>query len=135
MPVRTSLFVAAFALAGCTGAPEPIDGASAGLADAGPTAKPAFSAEIRRTAYGVPHIKADDFAGIGYGFGYASAQDNICEIADRMMTVTASRARYLGPGENDVHIASDVYHQRLIDMGEIESLLQGPAGSPDTPSA
>src|SRR5262245_54885803 len=57
-----------------------------------------FAAEIRRSVYGDPHIKALDMGGIGYGFGYASAEDNICEILDRMMTVTATRAKYLGPG-------------------------------------
>jgi len=94
-----------------------------------------FSAEIRRTAYGVPHIKADDFGGIGYGFGYASAEDNICEILDRMMTVTASRARFLGPGDGDANVLSDVYHRNVIDSGETEHLLAGPAGLADTPSA
>ncbi|MEZ5938160.1 MAG: penicillin acylase family protein [Hyphomonadaceae bacterium] len=98
-------------------------------------ASPEFSAEIRRTAYGVPHIKADDMGGIGYGYGYASAQDNICEVMDRYMTVRAERARYLGPGENDANIASDLYHRRMIDTGRVEALLAGPADSPDTPSA
>lgn len=94
-----------------------------------------FSAEIRRTAYGVPHIKADDFGGIGYGFGYASAQDNLCEILDRMLTVRAERARYLGPGKDDANIASDLYHQRVNQAGDTEKLLAGPATSVDTPSA
>ncbi len=97
--------------------------------------KQGFSAEIRRTAYGVPHIKATDIGGIGYGFGYASAEDNVCEILDRMMTVSATRAKYLGPGEKDANIDSDVYHQRLIQLGEPEKLLAGPATSIDTPSA
>ncbi len=100
-----------------------------------PAASHAFSAEIRRTAYGVPHIKADDFGGIGFGFGYASAQDNLCEILDRMLTVRAERARYLGPGEDDANIASDVYHQRVNQAGDSEKLLAGPASSVDTPSA
>ncbi|MEY4857429.1 MAG: hypothetical protein RLZZ97_2259, partial [Gemmatimonadota bacterium] len=30
---------------------------------------------IRRTAYGVPHISASDFRGIGIGLGYAQAED------------------------------------------------------------
>jgi acyl-homoserine-lactone acylase len=94
-----------------------------------------FSAEIRRTMYGIPHIKASDIGGIGYGFGYASAEDNICEILDRMMTVSATRARYLGPGAKDVNVDSDVYHTRLNQLNEIDKLLKGPAGSPDTPSA
>jgi acyl-homoserine-lactone acylase len=30
---------------------------------------------IRRAAYGVPHIGADNFRGIGIGLGYAQAED------------------------------------------------------------
>ena len=60
MPTRLLSGAAAIALlASCVGAP--------GAGDAG------MSAEIRRTAYGVPHIKADDYAGIGYGFGANTA--------------------------------------------------------------
>lgn len=93
-----------------------------------------FSAEIIRTAYGVPHIKASEMGGIGYGYGYASAQDNVCEIADRLLTVSGERAKFLGPGENDANIASDLYHRRMIASGRVEALLAGPPGSPDTPT-
>jgi hypothetical protein len=30
-----------------------------------------YSAEIRRTEYGIPHIVASDYASLGYGYGYA----------------------------------------------------------------
>ena len=49
------------------------------------TAVPAQAASdivIRRTEYGIPHIKAKDFKGIGYGYGYALAQDQVCLMAD-----------------------------------------------------
>jgi acyl-homoserine-lactone acylase len=36
------------------------------------------SADIRRTGFGVPHIRAHDERGLGYGIGYAYAQDNLC---------------------------------------------------------
>ena len=36
------------------------------------------SAQIRRTSFGVPHIVAKDERGLGYGIGYAYAQDNLC---------------------------------------------------------
>ncbi len=94
-----------------------------------------FEAEIRRTAFGVPHIKAANMGGIGYGYGYASAQDNVCEIADRLLTVAGERAKYLGAGENDANIASDLYHKRMIQSQRVEALLAGPEGSADTPSA
>ena len=72
MIIRLLAASAAIALlASCAGAP--------GAGDAGK-----MTAEIRRTAYGVPHIKASDYAGLGLGLGYVSAEDNICEIAERM---------------------------------------------------
>ncbi len=37
-----------------------------------------FAATIRRTEHGIPHIEARSWAGLGYGFGYAFAQDNLC---------------------------------------------------------
>lgn len=94
-----------------------------------------MSAEIRRTAFGVPHVKADDYAGMGFGLGYAMAEDNICEIMERYLTVTGERAKHLGPGENNANVLSDLYHKRLIATGEMEKLLNGPADSVDTPSA
>jgi len=100
-----------------------------------PPAAARFEAEIRRTAFGVPHIKAANMGGIGYGYGYASAEDSLCEIADRLLTVSGERSRFLGPGENDANINSDFYHRRMIASGRVEALLAGPAGSPDTPSA
>ena len=36
-----------------------------------------YSAEIRRTEYGIPHILANDYGSLGYGYGYAYAQDNL----------------------------------------------------------
>ncbi len=95
---------------------------------------PDLKAEIRRTAYGVPHIKADDYGGLGYGMGYASAQDNLCQLMDRLLTVSGERAKYLGPGENRRNVVSDFYHRRLLQSGELEALLNGPAESVDTPS-
>src|SRR5688572_22920626 len=125
--------VALFALAACAAPPEETRVVTS-IAATTTARAPTFRAEIRRTAYGVPHIKAADMGGIGYGFGYASAEDNICEILDRMMTISATRARYLGPGEKDVNINSDFYHQRINQAGEVERLLAGPANSIDTPS-
>ena len=128
MSIKATIVVLTVMLAGCAAAGGTADKAAAGSA-------PHFSAEIRRTAFGVPHIIADDFGGIGYGFGYASAEDNICEIADRMVTVWGQRAEFFGPGSGDSNIESDLYARRLVQTGEVERLLNGPAGSPDTPSA
>ena len=92
-----------------------------------------YTAEIRRTAYGVPHVQAKDYAGIGFGIGRAFAQDDVCTLADRMLTVRGERSRYLGPDGGNLD--SDVFNRRLIASGELEALLAGDPSSPSTPSA
>ncbi|PWB94428.1 bifunctional acylase PvdQ [Methylosinus sporium] len=52
--------------------------------------------EIRRTSYGVPHIRAVDEKGLGFGIGYAYAQDNVCLLAEEILTVNGERSKYLG---------------------------------------
>lgn len=56
-----------------------------------PPAAATLSAEIRRTEYGIPHIKADDWASLGYGYGYAYSQDNFCVT---MREVAAASGRW-----------------------------------------
>ena len=40
-----------------------------------------YNAEIRWTSYGIPHVMADDWGSLGYGFAYATANDGICVFA------------------------------------------------------
>ncbi|MBB3121310.1 penicillin acylase family protein [Pseudoduganella violacea] len=56
-----------------------------------------LSAEIRRTSFGIPHIKANDEAGLGYGIGYAYAEDNACLLAEEILTVNGERSKYFDP--------------------------------------
>jgi acyl-homoserine-lactone acylase len=71
------------------------------------------SAEIRRTGFGVPHIRANDERGLGFGIGYAYAQDNLCLLANEVVTVSGERARYFGPDQATLeernNLASDVF--------------------------
>ena len=90
--------------------------------------------EIRRTAHGVPHVTASDYAGLGYGIGYASAEDNICELMDRMVTIRGERAKYFGAGDKATNVMSDAYHRLVGHTGRVEALLAGPVDSPNTPS-
>jgi acyl-homoserine-lactone acylase len=55
-----------------------------------------YTAEVRRTSFGIAHIKANDFGSVGYGVGYAFAQDNFCTMADEFLTVRGERSKYLG---------------------------------------
>jgi acyl-homoserine-lactone acylase len=83
-----------------------------------------YSAEIRRTAMGVPHIKAADWGGAGYGYGYAQAQDDLCTIANSMLTFRGERARFFGadavvPFQGTIgqpkNIDSDFYHRHVLN--------------------
>lgn len=56
------------------------------------------SADIRRTSFGVPNIRADNERGLGYGIGYAYAQDNLCLLANEITTVNSERSRYFAAG-------------------------------------
>ena len=37
-----------------------------------------YIVENRRTSYGIPHVKADDWGGMGYEFAYATATVGTC---------------------------------------------------------
>ncbi|MGY2397901.1 bifunctional acylase PvdQ [Pseudomonas sp. SDO5271_S396] len=71
------------------------------------------SADIRRTSFGVPHIRASDERGLGYGIGYAYAQDNLCLLANEVVTVNGQRAQFFGPEQATLeernNLASDVF--------------------------
>ena len=64
-----------------------------------------YAAEILRLPYGVPRIVAEDHAGLGYGAGFVAAQDNLCLVMERALTVRGERAAFLGAGEDDANIA------------------------------
>ncbi len=57
---------------------------------------PKFSAAIRYTEHGIPHIKSNDFKGAGYGAGYAFAEGNLCLFADHVVTLNGERSKYFG---------------------------------------
>jgi acyl-homoserine-lactone acylase len=65
--------------------------------EADPPPQPQFRAEVARTSYGVAHIRADDFRGLGYGLAYSYAQDNVCMFADTLLTARGERSQFFGP--------------------------------------
>ena len=62
-----------------------------------PSAPKRLSADVMRTSYGIAHINANDFRGLGYGLAYAYAQDNVCMFADSLLTVRGERSKFFGP--------------------------------------
>ncbi len=101
-----------------------------------------YDAEIRRTKFGVPHIRADDFGSLGFGYAYAFAEDNLCTLADTYVTVSGERSRYFGPdaswrfagnGTNNNNLDSDFFYTQVNESGIVEDLMgrkapEGPSG-------
>ena len=85
-------------------------------------AKKDYRAEVRRTTGGWAHVKAGDYGSLGYGYGFAYAQDQLCELAEIMVTVNAQRSRYFGPA--DGNLESDFFFQRIKDARTVQKLLR-----------
>ncbi|WP_205297545.1 acylase [Pantoea sp. Cy-639] len=86
------------------------------------------SAQIRRTSFGVPHILARDERGLGYGIGYAYAQDNLCLLAGEVLTVNGERSRYFGGDgktlEQRDNLASDLFFTWFNNPAAVNGFLQ-----------
>jgi acyl-homoserine-lactone acylase len=106
-----------------------------GLGGGPPASKGPLAAEIRYTEYGVPHVKARDHAGLGYGMGYATSRDTLCELFDRVLTVRGERSLHLGAGTNQSNVVSDAYQLELIETGAVEAILAGEDPRAKAPSA
>lgn len=86
------------------------------------------SADIRRTSFGVPHIRAENERGLGFGIGYAYAQDNLCLLANEIVTVNGQRSRYFGPEQVTVeereNRVSDVFFTWLNTPDAVKTFWQ-----------
>jgi acyl-homoserine-lactone acylase len=60
-----------------------------------------YNAQIRWTAWGIPHIVADDWGSMGFGVARAQTAHHACAIADQIVMARAERARYFGPAYVD----------------------------------
>lgn len=86
----------------------------------------AYDASLTRTTGGVANIKASTLPSAAFGSGYAQAEDGICTLAERYMTVSGERARYLGPGSGNANLNQDFYWASLIEDETIEELIAKP---------
>ena len=100
----------------------------AALPAAAGAAKPRVS--VTRDSAGIPHIVGKDFRSVGYGEGYAYAQDNLCMFADDVITLRAQRSKYFGPdalfyqyagsGAIDPNWKSDLWWKRVRPSRVVE---------------
>lgn len=103
--------------------------AALGIAAVGAHAAPAPGpVRVSWSSLGVPHVQARDEQGLGYGIGYAYAQDNLCLLADEVLTVNGQRARFLGRGGQSSagveNITSDLFFQWLNGDADVQAFWQ-----------
>src|SRR5437763_1858413 len=99
------------------------------------TTTPSYDVTITRTEYGIPHIVASDYPSLGYGYGYAFAQDNLCTMAADYVTVMGERSRYFGPtstytmqgnGVTVNNLDSDIFWTQIRQSHIVDQLLARP---------
>ena len=81
-----------------------------------------YDLQIRWTSYGIPHVKANDWGSLGYGFAYATAIDAICVIAKDVLMVNGELSKHHGP--EDGHFDSDVFHKGVLTEDKVAAYNQ-----------
>ncbi|MGJ7530500.1 penicillin acylase family protein [Variovorax sp. GB1P17] len=86
---------------------------------------PAASIEIRRTADGIPHVRATTWRGLGIGFGQAQAEDTLCTLADAFVTYSGQRSLYFG-AEQKPHTRSTFGNATNLELDFFFKAFAGP---------
>jgi acyl-homoserine-lactone acylase len=108
-------------------------------AASGVTTDGRFRATIVRSAYGIPHITASSYAGVGFGYAYAFVHDNVCTMANDYVTLSARRSLTFGKTGTVTsrgvpytvnNLDSDLFWQQVIANHTVEKLvaMQAPRG-------
>ncbi|HYG93963.1 MAG TPA: penicillin acylase family protein [Nocardioides sp.] len=98
-----------------------------------------YSATIRVTEHGIPHVVARNWGSLGYGSGYAVADAAICNLADTVLTARGQRSRYLGSdgryddrvSMNGTNLQVDALVTDMRNRRVVQRLLRSDAGPTD----
>ena len=105
---------------------------AAGRDRAAASASLANEVTVTRDGAGIPHIVARSFTALGYGEGYAFAQDNLCTFANDIVTLEGDRSRYFGPralainysaGVSSTNLQSDLFWRYVVASGLVKHQL------------
>src|SRR3990170_7280461 len=75
-------------------------------------AKERYNATVRWTAHGVPHVRAQDWGSLGYGFAHAVATNAVCTLAREFVNVRGEQSKFFGPEEG--RREADIFHKSVI---------------------
>ncbi len=85
-----------------------------------------YEVDIRRTSFGIPHIKAKDYQNLAFGIGFVYAQDNIELLADAILTARGERSAHFGAAAtvstgSISNLESDFFYKSYFDPDELEN--------------
>ncbi|MFM4941769.1 penicillin acylase family protein [Aeromonas bivalvium] len=109
LPLYLALF-GSLALAGCQ------------ENDSEPDPASHYDVTLTYTEQGVPHIKAADYVSLGFGVGYAHGEENLCTLSEQIMKLQGDKSRWLGAGEQQRNLLSDLGYRSLDLPGQAASL-------------
>ena len=70
--------------------------------------------EVRRTTYGVPHIKADNLVAAGYAEAYVQSEDYGARVAMSLLKARGELARWFGRDSINSDFANHYSYERAI---------------------
>lgn len=119
----TCFIVAALVVAACSDDDAADGGGRDGGGDPGTEVEASgdYVATIARTENNVPHISAGDLGSLGYGYGYAFAEDHLCSLADVIVQVNSEAAAHHG----EEYVAQDVVYAALDLTGAARAEFDG----------
>ncbi|MFK7914029.1 MAG: penicillin acylase family protein [Pseudomonadales bacterium] len=81
-----------------------------------------YQTDIRWTSYGIPHVAAEDWGSLGYGFAYATATDAVCVLARDVAVVNGELSRFFGVG--DGNLESDIFHKAILPDARLAAFAE-----------
>ncbi|MDO7672391.1 MAG: penicillin acylase family protein, partial [OM182 bacterium] len=69
----------------------------------------------------IPHITAQTWEGLGFGFAHSVAQNGVCVLAKELITVNGELSKYFGAENGNVN--SDAFHRALLNDAKIDQYL------------
>ena len=85
------------------------------------TALPKEIIDVRWTEHGIPHITAQSWRGLGFGFAHSVAYDGVCVLAKELVTVNGELSKYFGADSKNIN--SDAFHLALLNEAKIDQYL------------
>ena len=93
-----------------------------GCADSQQAEEPQYDVDVRWTSYGIPHVKADDWGSLGFGFAYATATDAVCVIAKDVQMVNGNLSAHFG--SDGGNLQSDIFHKAILTDAKLADYTQ-----------